>query len=187
MEQTQVQGVQTEPLFCRYRLEPVTSPTHKQMFHRAAEINHCCWHFNKQLLLKMPWNEHGSWPKLLEEDQGVIKLPIEKARLGSSFIQTPMGIHQVTLSDFPWDWAKQEQRTGEIPKDSGPRWPWLTPWQSISPCWDSDLIYKMDLHHPRLFCGVSQVPNETVGIAPIVRHQSCHLLTSCKMEPELLA
>lgn len=28
------------------------------MLHRASEINHCSWHFNKQLLLRMFPNEH---------------------------------------------------------------------------------------------------------------------------------
>lgn len=36
----------------RFQLEPGMSSGSKQMHGRASKINHCCWHFNKQLLLK---------------------------------------------------------------------------------------------------------------------------------------
>lgn len=43
----------------------------KQMSCRAPEINHCCWHFNKQLLLRTLWNEHScGHPIFLKEDRG---------------------------------------------------------------------------------------------------------------------
>lgn len=38
---------------------------------RAPEINHCCWHFNKRLLLRMLWNEHSCGHRIfLREDWG---------------------------------------------------------------------------------------------------------------------
>lgn len=72
------------------------------MHQRASEINHCCWHFNKQLLRRMLWNEHGHDHQIfLKEDTGGYKAAcsVSQERRNSKIIvkQPPSGVS-------PWEW-----------------------------------------------------------------------------------
>lgn len=64
------------------------SPVPKQMHYTAPEINHSCWHFNKQLLWNSTENKHGPGPNLSERGPQVRKGPaLEKTDLDAVFNQ----------------------------------------------------------------------------------------------------